>query len=117
MKRKMVCGAMAMLLVAGVAVAATLFLTVTALPYSEAGGGATVDGPSHLYLTISPSAEIHKPKSIVTVYEGGDEIWTGHAVAVSEKLIKSYSADAQRRYTLEIQEMDGTTIVGQLLYD
>ena len=86
MKRKVVCGTMAMLLVAGIAVAATLFLTVTALPYSEAGGGATVDGPSYLYLTISPSAEIHKPKSTVTVYEGGDVIWSGPAVAVSEKL-------------------------------
>lgn len=115
--KKIVCGPLALLLLAGAAFALTLIVSVTAAPYTEVAGSGVADGPTHLYLSILPSAEIHKPTTIVTVYEGHQAIWTGPAVAVKELKIKSYTADAFRRYTVEIRETDGITVTAQLFYD
>jgi hypothetical protein len=117
MKHRILLGALSILLIAGVAYAATVFLTVTAPPFTEVAGSAAVDGPTHIYLSILPSAEIHHPTTRVTVYEGNAVIWSGHAFAIHKKLIKTYTADAYRRYTLEIAETDGITVTAKLLYD
>jgi len=108
---------LALVLLASAALALTLIVSVTAAPYSEAGGSGTADGPSNLYITIVPSAEIAKPTTTITVYESGQVIWTGVAIAVNEKKIKTYADDAFRKYTVEIQETDGLTVRADLLHD
>lgn len=105
------------LLLSGVALAATVFLTVTAGPYSEAGGSATMDGITHLYISVFPSAELPASDSTVVVYEDGKKIWKGDGLALSNKLIKSYTNDERHRYTLEVGEADGIWLTAKLLYD
>jgi|GEM_PF-5385658 len=116
-KRTLIVTVALLFLVTAVAIAQTLFLTVTAPPYSEAGGGAVVSSVSTLYITVSPSAEIPVSQSVVTVYENGQQIWQGSGLALFEYPIATYNNDYRHKYGLVVEENDGLTLTAQLLYD
>ncbi len=118
MKKSAFLGSMATILLFSASVfASSVFLTVAAAPHSEAGMSAEIDGVTNLYLNILPSAELHKPSTIVTVYEDDSVIWSGRAIAINGLKIAKYNADYVHNYTLEIQETDGIWVVAQLLAD
>lgn len=101
----------------GIAVAAILFLTVSAAPFSSAMGSATVTGVSNLYLTVLPNDEIPFYVNTILVYENNNLIYTGNNIIVNQMLIASYTNDARRNYTLVVQNGSNCTLTGKLLYD
>lgn len=104
------------LLLTAVAVAQILFLTVTAGPHSEAGGGATISGNTTLYLSVSPSAELPSYQSRIKVYDNGTLIYDQYAYPMGPTIIATYTYDARHNYTLVVEEQDGITITAKLYY-